>query len=176
MKRSVRLVIVLLVLVLMGPVACCVTIWVRERQIPSNPPATFQDSDLVGTWEAHYWPGAVDRLVIGADGTFKQTYREGGNIVYETPWNKWWVERFLDGRVRLHLEGARNYCEIEVPGMSFKDPFSGELLEMAGELILNVRRLPSDELILYHMWRPGDSGAFPLVGRDPAMFRRVKAP
>ena len=51
----------------------------------SNPPATFEESDLVGVWEAEY--AGLDRLTIREDGTFKQVYREG-DYVYETPWNE----------------------------------------------------------------------------------------
>jgi hypothetical protein len=180
-RKGLLLLIVLLALAVMIPVACCGMLWVRERQIPSNPPASFQDSDLVGEWEACcYWPEAADRLVISADGTFKQVYREGSNIVHETSWNRWWVERLPDGRVRVHLEGARYYAgEPSYAGdTGYCDPFSEPpvSVEMVGELILNVRSLSSGEIILYHMWPCGDSGAFPVVGEDPLMFRRVDTP
>lgn len=185
MKRSTWFAMALSVLVSLVPVTC---------QAPySNPPATFQDSDLVGTWETRYG-GAVDRLIIRADGTFKQIYREG-TYVYETPWNRWWTERLPNGRVRVHLEGARFYIiegieSAEQEGMyppyppaglrrrprAFKDPFGGELLEMVGELTLNVRRLSSGELILHHMWIPGDGAAFAIIGGEREMFRRVDSP
>jgi hypothetical protein len=157
--------------------ACCGIVWVRESQLPSPPPVTFQDSELGGTWEAHYYGGRIDRLVIKGDGTFKQVYYEK-NYVYETPWNEWWVERFLDGRVWVHLKGARYFVDgIEYPQMpAHCDPFSEAVVEMVGEVILNVRQLSSEELILYQMWHCGDSGGLPLIGRDPNIFRRIRTP
>lgn len=87
-----------------------------ERLVGSEPPpATFRKTDLVGTWEGHYggyagYGQGLDRLILRADGTFKQIYEiEKQGYVYETPWNEWWMERFPDGRVRVHLEGARYY-------------------------------------------------------------------
>lgn len=172
MKRRGWLVIFLLVLCCGVPLACWVTLAVVDpTKIYSNPPATFQDSDLVGTWEAHYGD-RVDRLIIRIDGTFKQIYRDR-DYAYETPWNKWWVERLPDGRVRVHLEGARYYLTwVERGDYLFYDPFGDELIEMRGELVLNVRRLPSGEIILYHMFASPEWG-FPIIGWERDMFRRV---
>ena len=142
----------------------------------SEPPlATFRETDLVGTWEGHYggyagYGQGLDRLILRADGTFKQIYKiEKQGYVYETPWNKWWVERFPDGRVRVHLEGARYYVDgIEIaerdgllpagfggpPAHHFYDPFAEgqeKWVEMIRKLILNVRRVSSGELVLAHM-------------------------
>lgn len=172
MKPSTYLVIVLLVVVLVLSVTSCIG-WEAPY---SNPPATFQDSDLVGTWEAHYWIGMVDKLIIKADGAFKQIYRDRAqNYIYETPWNRWWVERFPDGRVRVHFVGARYFLGFTEQDEVFYDPFADELVEMPGELILNVRRLSSGELILHHMWTHSDRG-FGLIGGEVEMFRRVKTP
>lgn len=168
MKRNAWLTIALLLLMLLLlPVTC---------QAPySNPPATFQDSDLVGTWEAHYWEGDVDRLVIKPDGSFKQIYRKG-DYVYETPWNKWWVERLPDGRARLHLDGARYYLIwVERGDYLFHDPIGNESIKMIGELVLEIRRLSSGEIILHHMWDSSDRG-FAIIGGEAEMFRRVEGP
>lgn len=168
MKGNACLAIALLLLVLLLlPVTC---------QAPySNPPATFQDSDLVGIWEAHYWGGGVDRLIIRADGTFKQIYRKS-DCEYKTPWNKWWVERLPDGRARVHLEGARYYLIwVERGDYLFHDPFGNESIEMTEELVLNIRRLSSGEIILHHMWDSSDRG-FAIIGGEAEMFRRVKTP
>lgn len=167
MKRSARLAIVLSVAVLTVSVTGCIG-WEAPY---SNPPATFQESDLVGTWEARYGKG-VDRLIIRADGTFKQIYRD--RTYYETPWNKWWVERLPHGGARVHLEGARYYLNFAADEL-FYDPFAKESVEMVGELILNVRGLSSGELILHHMWTHGDGG-FALIGGETEMFRRVEEP
>jgi hypothetical protein len=131
------------------------------------PPATFRETDLVGTWEGHYGvPWGTDRLILREDGTFKQIYRDEKGYVYETLWNKWWVEHFPDGRVRVHLEGGRWYLNgikfaeldgLRSPGIGgpparhFYDPFAKGWVEMVRKLVLNVRRVSSGELILVHM-------------------------
>lgn len=164
----------------------------------STPPSTFQESDLVGTWETHYGR-SVDRLILRKDRTFKQIYRDGyrKDDIYETPWSRWWVERFPDGRIRVHLQRARYYvngirvaeldgmgdpCPEELPDcgwghrpQSFYDPFADESVEMVGELVLNIRRRSSGELILYHLWTTSEGG-FPIIGAESQMFRRVETP
>jgi hypothetical protein len=158
----------------------------------SNPPATLKDSDLVGTWQTHHDDIGVDRLIIKGDGTFKQIYEERVAYVvtlyrYETTWNPWWLERFPDGRVRIHLEGARYYREgkriAELEGMSFGtaplpwsfiDPFGGQDLDMVGKLVLNVRADRRGELLLHHMSFASDGGAFGIISCREQYFRRVE--
>lgn len=178
---------VLLFLVLLATLACLYAITDSE-----NPPATFQESDLVGTWQASYGVNdGIDTLILRPDGTFMQTYESRSeDYIYETPWNEWWMERFPDGRVRVHLEGARYYYEgIEIaewdgieptvpPGtlepwisedearpFLFYDPFASYtddwtiyFVEMVEKLVLNVRLLPSGELVLAHMWDSSSVG------------------
>lgn len=150
-----------------------------------NPPPSLGDSDLVGTWEAHYGR-SVDRLTLRPDRTFKQAYASGyqEGYLYETGWNGWGVQRLRDGRVRVHLQGARFYPEgialAEEGGWghgvgSFYDPISLGRVDMSGKLILNVRVDPDGELILYHMWSTGDQG-FALTGCERDVFRRVASP
>ena len=164
------------------------------REAPySNPPTAFDDSDLAGTWQTHHDEIGVDRLIIKEDGTFRQIYEERVAYAirlyrYETPWNQWWVERFSDGRVRLHFEGGRYYRDGtrigELDGMGFGpeplpwlfyDPFEGEYLEMVGELILNVRVDSRGKLLLHHMFSGTDDG-FGLTGCQEQYFRRVETP
>ncbi len=150
----------------------------------SNPPSTFRDSDLLGTWEAHY-SRSTDTLIIKADGTFRQIYEDHyvQEYVYQTPWNEWWVERFPDGRVRVHLHGARFYEEgirvaEEGAGLErwkFYDPVAHDSVDTRTELILNVRIDSSGELILYHMWSPADEG-FAMIGCERNLFRRMDTP
>ncbi|NIN63946.1 MAG: hypothetical protein GTO63_04360 [Anaerolineae bacterium] len=162
----------------------------------SNPPSSFRDSDLLGTWEAHYGQ-SIDRVILKADGTFKQVYEDNyvEGYVYETPWNAWSVERFPDGRARVHLEGARYYtagiATAELDGMHFGgpelwgrsgpppypfyDPFADETVDMVGELILNVRTNPSAELLLHHMFIETDRG-FAIIGCQWNIFRHVNRP
>ena len=158
-------------LLLLLATAACVREEVEMLEGSKPPPATFQETDLVGTWEGHYgYPWGTDRLILREDGTFKQIYTNEEGYSYETPWNEWGVERFPDGRVWVHLEGARYYVGgiemAERDGLhpissgppwpySFYDWFveAGEKwsVEMVGKLVLNVRRVPSGELVLAHM-------------------------
>ena len=176
MKRISCFNVVQLLLLFTAIAACC---WMTPKSIKDimdsePPPATFRETDLVGTWEGHYGiPWGADRLILREDGTFKQIYTDEKGYVYETPWNKWRVERFPDGRVRVHLEGARWYldgiefAELEglrpagiggPPASDFYDPFvegqdpwQEQWVEMVRKLVLNVRRVSSGELILVHM-------------------------
>jgi len=193
MKRSKWLKVVLAVLILLTASAC--------EGPYSNPSSTFQDSDLVGTWEAHYVARDADRLILRADGTFKQVYEDHTveDYIYETPWNEWGVEHFPDGRVQLHLQGARYYNasirlaerdgmsapgpedepdfwgEMGPPPFAFYDPIAKEALYMVRELVLNVRSDSSGELLLLHMWISSDRG-FALIGGETKVFRRIETP
>lgn len=183
--------IILLLVVI--PLGCCqmiITLTTSEISKSENPPATLQESDLVGTWKADYGRyHGVDMLILRADGTFKQVYEnQREDYVYETPWNKWWLERFPDGRVRLHLKGARYFLDgirwAEKEGListfpqtawPYHDPFDPRRryrsVKMVGELILNVRVLPSGELVLDHMW-PSSEWGF----GDADLFHHVETP
>ena len=151
----------------------------------SSPPEGFEPLDLVGTWETHYGR-SVDKLTLKADGTFQQVYVDhyDEEYTFETDWNQWPVQRLSDGRVRVHLLGARFYQDgihvAEEGGWghgagSFYDPLSVRPVDMDGKLILNVRVDPDGELILYHMWSTGDQG-FAMTGCERDIFRRVEAP
>ena len=111
--------------------------------------------------------------------------------VYETPWSRWSLERVPDGRIKIHLQGARYYLagkEVgELEGLTaptrydaggeakwFYDPFGEELTHMVKELALNVRSVRG-ELILHHMWTSGDGG-FALFGGEVETFRRLTNP
>lgn len=165
------------------------------------PPTDLQVSDLTGTWKTDYLGPGEDTLIIKEDGTFKQIYRstKPENYVYETPWNEWSLEYLPDGRVWLHLPGARYYidgvrfgeqeglhapcpddwpdCRMgeEPPAFGFYDPYGREWVEMVGELILNVRSRPSGEIVLHHMSSSSDHG-FTLIGGGQEVFQRVETP
>jgi hypothetical protein len=148
-----------------------------------NPPVTLQASDLEGVWETHYRRN-TDRLVLRADGTFKQVYRDGHreDYVYETPWNEWWLEALPDGRRYVHLQGGRYYREgiktAEEEGLDhpfpgrFYDPVGGEAVHVTGKLVLNVRTDSSGQLLLLHMWSYSDYG-FAMMGCEGQMFLEV---
>ena len=140
-----------------------------------NPPADFDESRLVGTWEARYMEWGVDRLSLRPDGTFKQLFRKTNceDCVSETGWNKWRVERFPDGRVRLHLERARYYPQPTVGALW--DPIAREPVHTMLELVVNVRANSSGELLLYHMWPQWDVG-IAIIGCEGDQFNRVDEP
>jgi hypothetical protein len=163
----------------------------------SVPPSSFEESDLVGTWQARYEPG-LDTLYIRDDGTFRQVYENhyARDYIFETPWSEWWLQRFGDGRVRIHLEGARYYlggiAEGELDGFwpgfptctpgtiaerstlpyPFVDPFTRERVQMPRELVLEVRVDSSGDILLHHMWDDPDAG-FALSGCWREHFRRL---
>ncbi|MGB3904008.1 MAG: hypothetical protein WBB22_03735, partial [Anaerolineae bacterium] len=164
------------------------------------PNPEFDEFDLVGVWEARYG-SRVDTLILKDDGTFKQVYRDptAEDYVYETAWNKWWLERFPDGRVRMHLPGGRYYIDgvtiAELDGYAyggpsgnrestpeagalpypFYDPFGKERLHMIGELVLTVRVDSSGELLLHHMTYSSEEG-FAMIGCQRSHFRRLETP
>jgi len=192
MRQSKWLSVGLVPLVLLVVLACALG---SEAQY-SNPPPTFQNSDLVGTWEAHYMEWGSDELILKADGAFKQVYQDHTveGYVYETPWNRWWVERFSDGRVRVHLQGARFYAAgiriAELEGMSgscpesqpdcswdkwpFYDPVAGESLYMVGKLVLNVQSDSSGNLVLLHMLLSRDEGFVNVFTGKAIGFNRIE--
>jgi len=206
MKRKwLRAILLFLGLIALA-IACCygASYYVLEKPIEKftkskNPPMTLEESDLVGTWKADYgrlYDGGIDTLILKADGTFKQIYQNRSqDYAFETPWNEWWLERFPDGRVQVHLKGARYYLsgirEAEQEGVSprlgvtggdprsYYDPFHPDRFDpvwsgrssvhMVRELVLNVRVLPSGELVLAHMW-PSSEWAW----GDMQLFHRVE--
>lgn len=162
----------------------------------SSPPTAFRDADLVGGWQVQYMEWGVDRLVFREDGTFKQSYQDlTQRYAYDSRWKEWWVERFRDGRVRVHLQGARYFADGiilgELDGMGlpcpqdqpncwqsseiapypFYDPVLHDTVHMVGELALNVRIDRSGQLLLLHMW-PGADESFGIFACQSAQFRR----
>jgi hypothetical protein len=175
--------------------AILAVVLVTSCTMSGAPPSTdLKEVDLVGTWVARYSPSRIDRLEIRGDGTFKQTYQDrssDNDYVYETPWNHWSLEYLPDGRVRIHLQGARYYLAGnsvgELEGLTaptrydaggenrwFYDPFGEELTHMAKELALNIRSVRG-ELILHHMWTSSDRG-FALFGGEGETFRKLTNP
>lgn len=192
--KSERWIIVALSLILLLITSACYTSY-------TNVPETFQDHKLAGTWEAYYDRGITDRLIIRTDGTFKQIYHDNTeNYHFESLWGKWWVERSPDGRVRLHLQGARHYrygidiaeeegirrpsCADDEPycwrgaealPRLFYDPIANEGVEMVGKLVLNVQS-DSEQIVLLHIVRSSDEGYRSLFTGRAAGFERVAAP
>lgn len=72
-------------------------------------PDAFQESDLLGTWQAKYGVG-IDTLVLKENGTFTQIYTCHpceSDISFENSGNQWWLENRESGGIYLHLEGMQ---------------------------------------------------------------------
>lgn len=165
------------------------------------PLETLEASNLVGTWQANYenyelydaaWMittlvriTGVEIFILKADGTYQQIYDNGKGYVYTSPWNKWSLERLPNGRLQVHLEGARYYLNgiewAEDPGAVVVtwDPATGEMVKLGKgkELILNVNVVVSTsssgvtrEVILEHL-PTGDPDSPEIV-----KFHRVTTP
>lgn len=74
-------------------------------------PETFGEDDLVGTWQAIYFPNQVtDTLVLRENGMYQQVYENRRiDYYYTSEWNHWYVEHRSSGGLYLHLERMR-YC------------------------------------------------------------------
>jgi hypothetical protein len=197
----------LIVVVLLGVVGCSSgLVLVALAFAPTRfaaPPLTLQEADLVGTWEVRYGRSGTDSLVLSGDGTFRQVFRSDTvtGYVYETPWNRWWIERLPGDRVWLHLQGGRYYlpgvkfgelggrffpCPEDWPDCrggqepepwSFYDPYGREFLKMVDVLVLNVRSDGSGNIVLHHMRDMGDRGwGFAWLGGEQEVFRRAEGP
>lgn len=142
---------------------------------PSVPP-TFQESDLLGTWQMTYGTTMKDTITLKADGTYQQIFQAPeSNYFYKSPWNKWYVEYTTDGKPKLHLEGMRycvgvHICEATGRGEPtlLYDFIDRDLVELTNEVIL---RVTGDEktprgIRLWHLQIDEDTGPeyFVLIG------------
>jgi hypothetical protein len=195
-----------LVLISVTVVAFAWSPWLRSMvlcfQSPyASPRVTLDEYDLVGTWETTYPDGMVDRLILRADGTFKQVYYDPSQPedLQETPLESWWLERLPDGGVRVHLHGARYYPQsFVVPDLgsslescpendgacrqrygqwpyAFYDPIAVETVPMQGALVLDVRVDLFGTLLLHHM-RTGPKQLVGLWECEAEHFRQVERP
>lgn len=140
----------------------------RGDPLCADPPASLRESDLVGVWEARYErnsrydPYSRDLLSL-ANGVYVQMYTERFRLSeyshYVSPRfeYEWWVERFPDGRVRVHLAEGRFYDGgilvndwPEWSSRTYWDPVAEESVFADHELILNVR-VCNGELVLVHL-------------------------
>jgi len=150
----------------------------------STPPPDLKAKDLTGVWVCQYLGGDEDILIIREDGTFMQTLRvrKTGEILFQTPWNEWHMERFSDGRVRLHLIGARQFvggpelaeAEKNSP-WPYNDPFSDETIWPENELMLNVRTTRQGELVLVQFLRGAADAPYLDLSGKAVRFRREKS-
>jgi len=191
MMRSRNFSVVILAVLLVFVLNSCGAPW-------TNPGDSFRDDDLVGTWRASYPGGGVDLLIMAANTTFQQEYRDGVQkaYVFKSPTDKWWTERLPDGLLRLHLQGARYYeigiefaeqngrgwcsstevdCRRDQEPYPFYDPFAHATVYMLDELVLEIRQTSRGELILHHLSTNVDGG-FALIGGESDIYQRVADP
>jgi hypothetical protein len=91
--------------------SACVRVKSEGRELGLLPEG-FEESDLVGTWQALYDGDArtTDTIILREDGTYQQIYhRYTDNYRLETPWQRWYVETRPSGKLYVHLEGM-HYC------------------------------------------------------------------
>jgi len=138
-------------------------------------PEAFQETDLVGAWQASYG-AAKDTLLVMADGTYKQLYtRDSDGYAFESSWNRWWLERRASGGLYMHFGGMRRCDEtdelcsrIEGGGgdLSWWDFCEDRLVMMPNEVILMITGAPEGEetapkgIWLWHMSADPDSGSY----------------
>ncbi|MCP4362038.1 MAG: hypothetical protein GY796_28845 [Chloroflexi bacterium] len=132
--------------------ACAVANGMRSTPtstgISTYPPATFQEADLVGTWQG--WRDEGEMLILRADRTFKQIYDamlETGSYHFEGE-GTWWLEYRPSGCVYIHLEGMRyyhlDYSTAETGNrhshglVSFWDYCEERVIEMPDKVIMIV--------------------------------------
>lgn len=74
------------------------------------PPASFQESDLIGTWHVTEEGATItDTLILRENKTYKQIYVQSSGFRYESTWNAWWVEHRQSGGMYVHFDKMR-YC------------------------------------------------------------------
>jgi len=143
-------------------------------------PETFQESDLIGTWQGEY--GASTDTLIIRERVYKQIYiRHTDSYRYESPWNRWWLERQPSGGLYLHLEGMHRcdqideLCYQEGGGggdWAYWDFCADRRVEMPGEVVLMVTGVPEGNssaprgIWLWHMAPSRESGAFHFTLRE----------
>jgi len=137
----------------------------------------FGESSLIGSWHSRYNSASNDTIILRADGTYKQVYRQtNDSYTYESPWNRWFLEYRPGGGAYLHLEGM-HYC-LSIEGVCkreeggggdwlYYDPCVGHPVRMEDEVILAVTgddgfRYPGIEsvprsIILWHMRSDADN-------------------
>ncbi len=139
----------------------------------NNPPQNFQESYLVGTWQAHYGVNRIDTLIIRSDGYYQQIYHEPNGYNYEGSWNKWYIEYGNKNKIYLHLEkmvffplgrewsqnGSQNLFSDIQP---FYNPDEDTSVKMINEIILRIHRVEGRwaprNIILVHMVTDPDMG------------------
>jgi len=148
-------------------------------------PDAFQESDLIGTWQAEYGVGTdADIIVLRQNGTYDQIYTCyvcEPSISFENLGNQWWLEHRASGGIYLHLEGMRRcnftdeLCLQEGGGGGnrfYWDYCEDRGVKMPGEVVLMVIGTAEDEkdiplgIKLAHMPPSPDSTPFYFIFQE----------
>jgi len=135
-------------------------------------PSTFQEDDLLGTWQMTYGTSMKDTITLRADGTYQQTFQAPeSNYFYKSDWNEWHLEYMADGKPKLHLDrmrycvGSIHLCEATGRGEPtlYYDFIEREVVLLTNEVIL---RVTGDEknprgIRLWHLQIDEDEGPEP---------------
>ncbi len=158
----------------------------------SDPPFPFDNDDLVGKWVINYTKARTEELSVYRDGKYQQIYRDNV-VVLESPSNDWKIQHLPDGRMYLHLIGAKYYffgasatsdgyalclevdptCEEidNIVPIEAYDWIGKEWVDVSGQIVLNVRMNSNGEIILLHLWKNSDRG-FPIFGGEAEFFKK----
>jgi hypothetical protein len=128
--------------------ACCYGSIFAYNYLVSFPavPDTFDEADLVGTWQAKYGTSRTDTITFKADGTYQQIFQSPlDNYYYESSWNKWYIEYAPPEMPKLYLKDMRYctsiyYCETTGSGDTqiYYDFIDREVVRLTGEVILRI--------------------------------------
>lgn len=136
------------------------------------PPASFQESDLFGTWTA----GNDERLgtlVLDERGLYRQSiYIQDPPFSFQGDWERWWLEHRDDAPPLVHLENMR-LCLYDLssscdppPGKDSLYDYCGNVVPVQGEGVLLVSGVlpqfeqPPGGLILLPLTSDPDTGGF----------------
>jgi len=159
-----------MVIILVTTCGFCLALCINVFSVPFDVAfPSFEQSDLYGVWETRYSDCCSDKLIIYSDGYFEQEYKNNSDYEYISDRNPWFLERFSDGRIYLHLTNGRYYHSGSSffenvgnkPSFTLYDPFSNTIVQMNGELILVLAHNKSRQFVLLHLLLGPDFG-FPL--------------
>lgn len=91
----------------------------------AQPPPTFVEADVIGTWTNPRRGSITDTLTIRADHTFRQQYATAPNTRLTEVKGKWRLENRPSGCIYLHMEGMRYIYAAEIIANNGNRAFDG---------------------------------------------------
>lgn len=147
MKRNIWSSGVMLLTIFFSSVGCTLT---APGILSAKPPATFQESDLVGMWIDD---NGSETLVLNDDNTFSHSYEISADGSQDVEQGVWSVESKSSGCVYVHLEGMRYYHltrqaalngnrDLDNSPILFWDPCEEQTITMLDKVVLIVGSEP----------------------------------